>query len=101
MVKTVAVVTAVVLLLIVLWAARDVLMLVYVSALIAMGFSPLVRDIERSSAKEGRGRRVPRALAILLVYLVVVAVIVLLGLAVVPPLVAQAGDLWSRLPGKF
>lgn len=102
MVQTVAVVTAVALLLIVLWAARDVLMLVYISALIAMGFSPLVRDIERSSERvEGRGRRVPRPLAILVVYLVVVAVIVLVGLAVVPPLVAQAADLWARLPGKF
>jgi predicted PurR-regulated permease PerM len=101
LVQTVVVVAAIVILLIVLWVARDVLMLVYISALIAMGFSPLVRDIEHSSDTKGRGRRVPRTLAILLIYLVVVAVIVLLGLAVVPPLVAQAGELWSRLPSKF
>jgi predicted PurR-regulated permease PerM len=81
-----------------LWAAREALLLIYVSALIAMGFSPLVGVIER-----GRSRRVriPRTLAILLIYIAIVGVLVLLGLAVIPPLVAQAEALWSKLPEEF
>ena len=53
-----------------LWAAREALMLIYVSALIAMGFSPLVRLIERP--RSARPRRVPRWLAILAIYLAIV-----------------------------
>ena len=47
MLQTVLTVAAVAILLAALWAAREALMLIYVSALIAMGFSPLVRLIER------------------------------------------------------
>src|SRR5207253_1052008 len=46
-------------------------------------------------------RRVPRWLAILAIYLAIVGVLVLLGLAVIPPLVAQAESLWTRLPNEF
>src|ERR1700681_3836879 len=98
--QTVATVTAVVLVLAVLYAARDALILIYVSALIAMGFSPLVRLIELRGGNSGRSR-VPRGLAILAIYLVVVGVLVLLGLMVVPPLVSQAADLCARLPGML
>lgn len=81
------------------WVARDALMLVYISALIAMGFSPLVQGIARP-ARAGR-RRVPRVLAIFAIYLVIVTLVIVLGLMVVPPLVAQARDLWARLPQQF
>ncbi len=100
MLRTVLTVTAVVLVLAVLYAARDALMLIYVSALIAMGFSPLVRVIEHVRPDSGR-RRVPRGLAILVVYVAIVAVLALVALAVVPPLVEQAGDLWAKMPQAF
>ena len=75
------------------WAARDALLLIYVSALIAMGFSPLV-TLHRDGRRRTRPpRRVPRWLAILAIYLVVVGVVVFLGLLVIPPLVAQASSL--------
>jgi predicted PurR-regulated permease PerM len=45
--------------------------------------------------------RVPRWLAILVVYLTIVAVIVLVGLTVIPPLVAQAVSLWEKMPAEF
>src|SRR5438093_4958975 len=99
MVRTVLTVAGVAILTAALWAARDALMLIYISALIAMGFSPLVQDIERPN-DDGR-RRVPRALAILTIYLAVIGVFVLVGLMVVPPLVAQATEFWDRLPGWF
>jgi predicted PurR-regulated permease PerM len=44
---------------------------------------------------------VPRWLAILVIYIAIVAMIVLLGLMVIPPLVAQAGALWDEIPDEF
>ena len=97
-VKAVAIIAGAVVLLAALWEARGALMLIYVSALIAMGFSPLVRIIERPH----RDRRfVPRWLAILAIYLSIVGVIALIGLLVVPPLIAQASSLWERAPAEF
>ena len=43
----------------------------------------------------------PRWLAILVIYAAIVAVVVLIGLMVIPPLVAQAESLWARLPTEF
>ena len=97
MVRTVVTVAATIVLLATLWAAREALLLIYVSALIAMGFSPLVRMIERPRVAGGR-RRVPRVFAILVVYLAIVGVVVLVGLMVVPPLIDQASNLWSNFP---
>ena len=98
MVQTVAIVTAVLLALAVLWAAREALMLIYISALIAMGFSPLVGLIQRPN----HGRiRVSRTFAILAIYLAIVVALVLVALAVVPPAVAQARELWARVPELF
>jgi predicted PurR-regulated permease PerM len=99
MVATVLVVAAAVVALATMWAAREALMLIYVSAIIAMGFSPLVRMIEQPRAR--RASRLPRTVAILLIYVVIIAVVVLIGLIVVPRLVDQAGALWKRAPQAF
>jgi predicted PurR-regulated permease PerM len=99
MLETVLTVAGVAVLLLVLWAAREALMLVYLSALIAMGFAPLVQVIERP--RPHARRRVPRWLAILVIYLAIVGALVLLGLMVIPPLVAQAESLWTKLPEYF
>jgi predicted PurR-regulated permease PerM len=96
--QTVVTVAAVAILIAVLWQAREALMLIYVSALIAMGFSPVVQVIERP--RRGRSR-IPRWLAILVIYVAIVALLVLVALAVVPPLIAQAGALWARMPAEF
>jgi predicted PurR-regulated permease PerM len=94
MLETVAAVAGTAILLAVLWAARDALLLIYVSALMAMGFSPIVRVLERP-------RGVPRWLAILVIYAALVGVLVLVGLMVIPPLIAQAASLWAKLPAEF
>src|SRR5262249_26155104 len=99
LVQTVLVVTAAGIILAALWAPREALLLIFVSALMAMGFSPLVRNIERRTGDDSR--RVPRWFAILAIYIAVVAVFVLVGLLVIPPLVAQATALWARLPEDF
>src|SRR5437867_3121942 len=100
MVQTVLTVAAVVVGLAALWAAREALMLIYVSALMAMGFSPLVRLIEQPGQRIGM-RRIPRVFAILVIYLAIIGVFVLAGLIVVPPLIEQATTLWDRLPQHF
>ena len=99
MLETVLTVTGVVLLLVILWLAREALMLVYVSALIAMGLGPIVQFIEQPRPTDRR--RAPRWLAILAIYLVLVASVALVGLMVIPPLVAQAEALWTKLPAEF
>ncbi len=100
LIQTVATVAGVAILLALLWAARDALLLVYVSALIAMGFSPLVRLIEQPSP-DARKRRVPRWFAILVIYAAIMAGAVLVGLLVIPPLVAQGSALWAKIPTEF
>jgi predicted PurR-regulated permease PerM len=99
MVQTVFTVAGVVILLVAAWAAREALLLVYVSALIAMGFFPLVQLLERRPTT-GR-RRVPRWLAILVIYFTVISVFALVALLVIPPLVSQATALWARMPEEF
>src|SRR5260370_38379146 len=97
MVRTVLTVTAAVIIVATLWAAREALMLIYVSALIAMGFSPLVKLIERPRPGNNR-RRVPRWLAILAIYAVIVGVGILLGLMTVPPPVRHGETARGRPP---
>jgi len=86
---------------IVLWAAflvRDVLLLIYISGLLAIGFSPTVRMIERQKILPIGTKRFPRWLAILVLYLMIIGTIVGVGFLVVPPLVRQARQLWSEIP---
>lgn len=100
MLQTVLTVTATILILAALYVAREALMLIYISTLVAMGFSPLVRVLARPGTP-GRPWHVSRGLAILVIYLVIVGAAILVGLLVIPPLAQQAGDLWNLLPEKF
>jgi predicted PurR-regulated permease PerM len=84
-----------------IYLARAAILLVYVSALLAIGFAPLIRLIERQRLLPIGPRRFPRWLAILVVYVGIVAVIVAILLAVLPLVIQQASDLSARLPGMF
>ncbi len=87
-----------------LWCAylvRHVLLLIYVSGLLAIGFSPLVRWIERQKALPIGSKRFPRWLAILILYLFILGILTLIGFLVFPPLARQAQSLWSALPEMF
>src|SRR4029450_5590375 len=64
-----------------------------------MGFSPIVRVIEQRHAIARR--RVPRWLAILIIYIVILGLLIVVGLMGIPPLVAQAESLWTKLPSEF
>jgi predicted PurR-regulated permease PerM len=78
-----------------LWEVRNALMLVYISALVAIGLSPVVNAIER---KRLMRQRVPRWAAILVIYLCIIGVIVAVGALVLPPIVTQARGLAMELP---
>jgi predicted PurR-regulated permease PerM len=103
MLQTVTAVASAAILVALLWAAREALLLIYVSALIAMGFSPLVSLIEHPGHghERQRRRRVPRWAAILVIYIAVLGVLVLVALMVIPPLVAQGVALWEKMPDEF
>lgn len=88
---------------IVLWCAyivRDALLIVYVSVLFALGFSPIVRIIERQRFLP-IAKRLPRWLAILILYVAILGTLGLVLFLVFPPLVEQGQALWDKLPEMF
>lgn len=91
--RAVAAIVLAALLLVVLYTARSALLTIYVSGLLATGLGPLVHRIEHIVP-----RRLPRWLAILAIYVVIVGALTGIGLAVVPPLIQQAQELWRRIP---
>ena len=88
---------------IVLWAAyivRAALLVVYVSVLLSIGFSPIVRVIERQKVLPV-ARRLPRWLAILILYVAILGSVAIVISLVFPPLVEQATALWKKFPDIF
>lgn len=82
-----------------IFTIRDTLVTVYISALFAMGISPLVRIIERQRVIP-IGPRLPRWFAILIVYAAVIGSIVAIAMVLIPPLVGEAEALWQSLPER-
>ena len=78
-----------------LWEVRGALLLIYISALIAIGLSPLVNELER---KRFLRQRVPRWAAILVIYLCIIAALVAIAAMVIPAVVMQARDLAREFP---
>jgi predicted PurR-regulated permease PerM len=83
-----------------LFRVGSTLLTIYISALFAMGISPLVRVLERPRVT-WLSNRLPRWLAILLIYAAIIGAIVAIGAAVIPPLVQQLEELWRTLPEKI
>ena len=79
------------------YLVRDVLLLLYVSGIFAIGFSPIVRWIERQRVLS-IGKRLPRWLAILILYLVILGAIAGVCALIFPPLISQARGFWDQLP---
>src|SRR5215203_5496639 len=89
---------------IIVWCAflvRHVLLLIYVSGLLAIGFSPIIRLIERQKVLPIGTRRLPRWLAILVLYLTIIGTLTGVGFMVVPPLIDQSQQLVKALPEMF
>jgi predicted PurR-regulated permease PerM len=89
---------------IVLWAAyivRHALLLVYISGLFAIGFSPIVRIIERQKGLPIGSGRFPRWFAILILYLAILGSFALVMFLIFPPLVRQGQSLMAQIPDMF
>ncbi len=82
-----------------LWSAylvRGALLVIYIAALVAIGLSPVVTRLER---RRIRGTRpLPRWVAILEVYLLLVVVLALVTFLIVPPFIEQARAFWTAIP---
>jgi predicted PurR-regulated permease PerM len=89
--KITVVVVLVLALLAAAWSVRNVLLLVLVAAVLAVGLDPPIRGLQRMG--------IPRGWAVFLIFLAAVAFIVGFALLVIPPLVQQAKQLASDIPG--
>jgi predicted PurR-regulated permease PerM len=74
-----------------IYQVRSVLLLVFIALFLAVALGPAVDALVR--------RHLPRALAILLVYLGIMGAIVGVGLLIVPPVVTQVEQLSTDIPG--
>src|SRR5262245_2478413 len=83
------------------YLVRDVLLLIYISGLLAVGFSQIVRLIERQTFLPIGTRRFPRWLAILILYVVILGALTGIGFLVIPPLAHQSQQMWTAAPGMF
>ena len=82
----------------VLYLVRGVLLLLYISTLLAIGFSPAVHWFERRRVGWLRAT-FSRGGAILIFYVLCLAMVALLAGVILPPLIAQTRELWQAMPG--
>jgi predicted PurR-regulated permease PerM len=85
---TIAAVSAV---LVALWSVINIVILVLLAAVLAIGLDPAVRFIERRGRTRGR--------AVTMIFLAVLAILIMFAWLVIPPLVAQVGELADDIPG--
>lgn len=79
-----------------LYLARNALLLIYLSALVATGIAPLVESLERRQR-----HHLPRWVAILFVYVCFLTIAIGLLVVVIPPLIEQARQFWAAVPGML
>lgn len=80
-----------------LWFARAVVLLVFIAAVLAAGISPLVRSV-RIRWRYNFHRNLARGPAVMIVYLPVLLAVILIGILLVPRVVADAKELGEQLP---
>jgi predicted PurR-regulated permease PerM len=95
--RKVLIVAAVVVALGVLWAARAVLLLIFIAAVIAAGISPLVRAV-RVRWRYHFHRKLSRGFAVMIVYLPFLVAVILLSVLIVPRLITDTRELAAQLP---
>ena len=83
------------------YLVRTVLLLLYVSGLLAIGFSPMIRLIEKQRLLPVGEKRFPRWLAILVLYLFIIGTLVGIGMLIVPPLYEQGREFVEAAPRMF
>jgi predicted PurR-regulated permease PerM len=81
----------------VLWFARDVLLLVFIAAVLAAGIAPAVRRL-RLLWRFSFHRKLSRGTAVMIVYLPFLAIVIVLGLLIVPRFISDTRSLGEQLP---
>lgn len=83
-----------------LYLLRGVILLVYVSTLLAVGLSPAVHWLEqrRMGGRRGFHQKISRGTAILILYVLLILATAILASIIVPPFVRQARGLWLAAP---
>jgi predicted PurR-regulated permease PerM len=74
-----------------LWSVANIMVLVIIAAVLAIGLDPAVRRIERRGKSRGR--------AVTLIFLAALAIAIAFAWLVIPPLVTQVGELADDIPG--
>jgi predicted PurR-regulated permease PerM len=93
----VATVTGAIFLAWLVYLSRQVILLVYVSGLLAVGFAPAVRAIEHLQVLP-IGRRIPRWVAILCIYVAILGALAGIAYAVLPTVIEQARAFSEHAP---
>jgi predicted PurR-regulated permease PerM len=73
-----------------LWSVLNIVVLVLMAAVLAIGLDPAVRSIERRGQSRGR--------AVTLIFLGALAIVILFASLVIPRLVSQVGELADNIP---
>lgn len=77
------------------WAIKSIILQLFVAIIIMTAFNPLVNSLEKIKLN---GRKLPRAMAILLVYICLIAVISQFVAIISQPLIMQTNSLVRGLP---
>lgn len=83
----------IVLLLMFLFAVKDILLLIFVAIVIASGLDPVIDWLQK--------KRIPRGISSLFLFLILLGLITLIVYLLVPPLIEQTRQLIEVLPGYF
>jgi predicted PurR-regulated permease PerM len=95
--KKVGVVAAFVLVLLLLWRVREVLILIFIAAVLAAGISPAVHRV-RVIARYRLRRNISRGTAAVIVYFPFLLLVILLAVLMVPRLIGETHALNAQLP---
>ena len=90
-VRVVLTVTAVGIVLGAIWSVVNIVVLILMAAVLAIGLDPAVRRIERRGVSRGR--------AVALIFAAALSIVILFASLVIPPLVTQIGELADDIPG--
>lgn len=96
-VRKVAVVVTAVLGMALLWVVRDVLLLVFIAAVLAAGIAPAVRRV-RLMWRFWFGKKISRGPAVMVVYLPFVVGVILMAVFIAPRFVSETRELGAQLP---
>lgn len=96
-VRKLAIFIAAAIILAILWLVRNILVLVFIAAVLAAGIAPAVRRV-RVMWRFWFRRRLARGSAVMIVYLPFVAVVTVLAVLIVPQFVSDWTQLSAQLP---